>query len=810
MNFGFNEDNFDVEYNEQINILNQDYSEQKGFQANSQIQIHNISLNNNPKFEKIDNYKINFRYSEIEKSNNKEKKNQKESSNKESKSMNININYKINNNIFIQNEKYEENSIYMNLLKLIIDKNKNSFNNSIIISKNISLINYLINSAINFNLFQNKKICYLTPDTESAKEIYELYKNNANIQSILFQKGKNKKNKNDFQSFTTQLKLNNLFIIIPNILYKLLSIGFVNLSNFGLIIFNDCHLCDANHPYNIIMQEFYFYYFKFPSSTVNPKTLPKILGITQTPFKDKINIKNEQKGLEILKNISENLDCQIVIDPHLFDFDQALNKENYSIIKVNSIFEQKSKIDAIKILLLKYFFIPMLDFCLDDYIKINGNKQELNQFNLEKIKDKYLSVIKEKFSKEIFIEYNNTEASEKSIHFLLKNSFMFKTFEDIQKMLINIIQNMDLKEFYFLFNRYKELYENNLKNLIESKNNNIYLQKHYKKLIILFTMNKKVFESLINKNVDYKTDRLNKFMNKLNEIYSCDKNAKTIIFVNNRKMAYILYNYLNRDTPENLYYRNKTTFLLGSNNKKEDNINLTLSTRITNNEIYERKKQYNENKINILICTIPALEYLTKEKCEYILVFNDMINARSDFEKIKEKAKNSNAKIFIFSLESKMNNLTSIKDNTPFNEKNKSEYVQFKNYFLDKNNNIKNPNNFMNKNYIENKHLEKNIYYYIGKTEAKMSLKNCMLLFNEISNLFISKNIKINVKKTIKEINKEINFVCQCDFRLGNNFVHFDSNIYNDKQSAENDCFFRYIIYLHKNELIDDHFKIKI
>ena len=85
-----------------------------------------------------------------------------------------------------------------------------------------------------------------------------------------------------------------------------------------------------------------------------------------------------------------------------------------------------------------------------------------------------------------------------------------------------------------------------------------------------------------------------------------------------------------------------------------------------------------------------------------------------------------------------------------------------------------------------------------------------MLLFNEISNLYISKNIKINVKKNIKEINKEPKFVCQCDFQWGNNNVQFTSNSYNDKQSAENECFFKYIIYLHKNELIDDHFRIKL
>jgi hypothetical protein len=339
----------------------------------------------------------------------------------------------------------------------------------------------------------------------------------------------------------------------------------------------------------------------------------------------------------------------------------------------------------------------------------------------------------------------------------------------------------------------------------------MYQKKLYKKLIYLFAINKKVFENLKNKKMEYKTERLNKFMSKLNEIFTYNKNPKTLIIVNNRKMVNILYNVLNRNSPENINYRNKVQFLVGSNNKKEDNSNLTLSTRITMNEINERKKEYNENKINILICTIPALEYLTKEKCEHILVFSDMTQIKNDFEKIKEKVKNSKANLHIFSLESKINNINMILGNANSSDKNnKNEFAQLQKYFLDKNKKIKNPNNYINKNYIEEKHLEKNFYYYIANTEAKMSLKNCMLLFNEISNLYISKNIKIDIKKKMDQISKEPKFICQCDFQWSIYRAKFTSNECNDKQSAENECFMKYIIYLHKSELIDDHFRIKL
>ena len=800
MLFDINEDNFEEIYDENNNPKENYIKEQPDILANSTSTNYTIGQNSLNIVDEINNF--NSRNSEIEFNNNNYSNNQPEkkiNKNKES------INKSFNNNI-IEEKKNIENKNYsdINIINLVIDKNKNIFNNSIIISQNNSFINDIANSSIYFKLSQNKKICYLAPDTKSAQEIYERYKNNINIKTILLQKGKNKKNKNDLQSFSEQLKQNNLFIILPNILYKLLSIGFVKFSDFGLVIFEDCHLCDANNTYNLIMQEFYFYYIKFPSNKINPNTLPNVLGITPTPFKDKPNIKNEQKGLEILKNISENLNCQIVVDPSIFNVDNNLKEENYDIIPVKSIFQQKNKIDVINMLLMKYFFQPMVDFCLEDYLKLNGDKKELNQFNLKDIKKKYLSVIKEKFSTEIFEEYNNIETSERTLHFLSQNAIMFKAFEDMQKMLINIIQNGDMDEFYYFFDKCKELYQNNLKNT-----NDLYQKKLYKKLIYLFAINKKVFENLKNKKMEYKTERLNKFMIKLNEIFTYNKNPKTLIIVNNRKMVNILYNVLNRNSPENINYRNKVQFLVGSNNKKEDNSNLTLSTRITMNEINERKKEYCENKINILICTIPALEYLTKEKCEHILVFSDMTQIKNDFEKIKEKVKNSKANLHIFSLESKINNINMILGNANSSDKNnKNEFAQLQKYFLDKNKKIKNPNNYINKNYIEEKHLEKNFYYYIANTEAKMSLKNCMLLFNEINNLYISKNIKINVKKNIQEINKESKFVCQCEFQWGNKSAKCTSNVYNDKQSAENECFLRYIIFLHKNKLIDDHFRI--
>jgi ATP-dependent RNA helicase DDX58 len=87
------------------------------------------------------------------------------------------------------------------------------------------------------------------------------------------------------------MDMNNLFIIKQDILYKLLSIGYIKISDFGVIIFDECHLCEGNHHYNLIMQEFYFYYI---SNRINIP-LPNIIGFTNSNFKDKAITKSKNK-----------------------------------------------------------------------------------------------------------------------------------------------------------------------------------------------------------------------------------------------------------------------------------------------------------------------------------------------------------------------------------------------------------------------------------------------------------------------------------------------------------------------------------
>ena len=690
---------------------------------------------------------------------------------------NISDNSESSNNLIKDKNQILENK-EQNILNYII--HDDAIINSIIIYKKVNFINILTEKIVNINISKNKKICYLISDYKKAKNLIKYFSDNKNIKPLLLQKIKS--NKNDYSNFRNQIKENNLFILNSNIFYKLLSIGFFKIFDFGLIIFDECHLCSGNHQYNLIMQEFYFYYIH-KKQKIN---LPNIIGYTSSSFQNK----NKNQCIEELKTISENLNCQILIEPSVFDENTNEKNEDFiEYIKVDSYLKDKNIIDGINLILMKFFFEKMFNLCFKDLIKMNGVINELKGKNALEIKKAYLNTLKRKFVSEDFEKYNNIETAERSLHFLSNKSILFKAFEEMQKHLILIIQNMDLNEIYNFFENYKNLYEDNLKNIKES---NEYYTKIFKKMINIFKICMHGFQRLIEKNVKYKTDKLNKLNKILNDIYNKNKNNKTLIFVQNRKIANILYNYLNRDNN----YKNKSKFLVGSNSKKEENIILTLATRNTTAEINNKIKEYNENKINILICTLPTLEYLDKTKSDYILIFGELLNRNNCFEKIKEKAKKFNSKLIVFSENYHKDNINKEKDN-----------FKFKELFMEEKE-IKYIKDFREKNFIEKKNNDKIPYYYICETEAKISIKNCMMLFNEIKNFYISKGLKIHIeKKTTNYKDKEQQFICNAIFNSQNNNIHLTSNIYNDKQSAENDCYMKYLIFLHQKRKIDNNFQ---
>ena len=700
---------------------------------------------------------------------------------------------KSDNNITM--ESYSNEGEYNILLNYIINKDK--FSNSIIITENEILINNILDEIIYYNTSRNKKICIIINDIKSSKKIEKYLEGNKFIKPLFLQNIKIGVNKDEYLNFRAQIDINNLFISKHDILYKLLSIGYVKISDFFVMIFDECHLCEGNHHYNLILQEFYFYYINNNKKI----SLPNIIGFSNSHLKDKALSKSKKKDKnkikigEILRSMSENLNCQIIIDPNIFNVDkERKNRGKVEYVKVDNYLRDRNKVEAINIVLIKYFFEDMINLCIKDYIKFNGETEEIKGDKKNEIKKRYLNLIREKFFSENLEQYTNFENSERNLHFFTHNSFLFKAFEDMQRHLINIIQNADLEEIHKFFENYKNFYEKNLENL---NNNEEYLKKIYKKMIIIFKICEHVFKKLIDKKIEYETDRIKKFKDTLNQIYKQNANTKMIILVPNRKIVNVLSSYLNSDKIDNKF-KNKSKYIVGSNHKKEQNTSLILALRTTDFEIKERIKQYNEGKISILICTPPALEYLSSIKSDTIIFFSEFPYINNYYEKIKSKLFNCDSKIIILS-----NNSEKLLIEEENNE--------LKNFFTE-GEKLRICVDLRDKNFIKNRNDKKIKYYYISETESKISVKNCMMLFNEIKNLFRSKGVEISDIATTKKYDKdEQKFICNlsiCCKELNENDLQFTSGLYNNKQNAMNECYMQYLIFLHQKRIIDNNLQI--
>jgi superfamily II DNA or RNA helicase len=110
-----------------------------------------------------------------------------------------------------------------------------------------------------------------------------------------------------------------VIVSTPMILLTLLRHAVIKISDIELIIFDECHHCIGNHPYAVIMNEFYH------PSTV--ETRPRIFGMTASPLAQSSAILNET--LESLSQLQKIMDCSIVTikDKRQLDGYYAVAKE---------------------------------------------------------------------------------------------------------------------------------------------------------------------------------------------------------------------------------------------------------------------------------------------------------------------------------------------------------------------------------------------------------------------------------------------------------------------------------------------------
>ena len=683
---------------------------------------------------------------------------------------------------------------------------ENKIKNSIIVLKDEeeSKIVYekIINNFCNKNRGNEKKnkkkICFLILDLKKLEKLSEELKLIFKDKKISILKGgKGKKVKNNLETFNIFFEESDIFVAIPDVFYKFLSTGFIKIYYFSLLFLEDCHLCEGNHPYNNIMQEFYFYYL-YRHLVLKIKIdfpLPNIIGFTDSPLLYEKIMNKDDKTNKLLTNLSENLNCQIVVSPKIIYNNKSISYNeidvNIEYILVNNHLGNEN-IDTIYQILNHYFIEKALPLSLKNYISQN-NQKTFDAKELKSISKNYLDIIHKKFYAKDKEEYTKIEVLQKNYNYLSKGSHLFKIFEDILKYLLLIFQNLDTNEIINLFSKYLFLLQN-LATSQGDKLENIKINiKEIKYLAGIINESKNTFQFLLNKDVKYNNDRNIKFLSKLEIIFKNDKNAKILIFVPSRKLAFLLNELLDR-------YKYNSEYLTGINTKKEEYFNISLLTKTTYNIINEINQKYDSNIINILVCTPPMIDVLQINKCDYIIIFKELSNLNFDYFKIKKLVMNKGAKLIIFS--TNPNDIKTIfKEETKFDNKSS---INFENNGIVRD---LRRNNFFKEKF----ELIENInYYFIEETHAKVSIKNSLMLFNDINNWYITKNQKIVVNKLMDEIviGKIKKYKCKIELDKIFGETKIFSQICGDKQTAEGECFLQLIIFLHKYGLIDNNFKI--
>jgi len=94
-----------------------------------------------------------------------------------------------------------------------------------------------------------------------------------------------------------KLEKHSVFFFTPQLFLNNLRFGFFNISDFSLLIFDECHWCYGNHPYSNIMREFVYFL----------QTKPKIFGMTASPVTSKQTSRLELK--ERIEDLADALEC---------------------------------------------------------------------------------------------------------------------------------------------------------------------------------------------------------------------------------------------------------------------------------------------------------------------------------------------------------------------------------------------------------------------------------------------------------------------------------------------------------------------
>ena len=767
-------------------------------------------------FEYIANQNVKFNFSQIGININKNDEN-KENENKIIKENEIKKSKKIWQPKPYQQEIYEK-ALNQNSIIFVETGKGKTFISIMLMAKHLGIdIN---NNHNNVEKDKNKKIIFFVCDTALINQQKKYIGEILNIEVGTIQGKTDKKSKSDYESFIKKWKSFNVFVAIPSIIYKILSCGFINIFQITMLIFDECHHTNLDHPYNKIMEEFYFFYKKKQKNNIK-YNYPRIYGLTASPMKTRINGNSYQTAAnEALIKLSENLDCVIIIDPEMINYGDKLidNQENDENKNIYVEVKSHVNIKEYKLVLVELYNIL---FNKITSLAFSNFPSDYKEFATKDMFNQYLEYVKEKFKESNLVNYNNICQKNSHLYHLQNFNKILFIFEKMQRHIFLILENLGLESLITYFDKLIQLYDKLYQKKLDEENNEnsdkdsadlnnsseneeeleetIYgldidiirdLKNYYQEINDCLKTKKEKDE------LNYTSDRLNKLFYRITKLFQSNDKAKLIVFITNRIVAHILNPTLSKFLKEK-FPDKKCNEIIGVNNKKKSKSSLSLTPTITLNKLNKVVKDFNENQFDILIGTNAVEEGLDIQSCNAVISLAEIQTPKS-YIQMKGRARKTNSQFYIFSF-SEEEAKKKVKD---FLEIGKKMKESFKDDIL---------KDFRRVDYINNK--KDFIYRFNPKTHSKLTPGNVSIFFNEIKQQIESSGFKFSAKVYLENV--QISFpqkfrgTISISTNLKNikNNIQYRTNLCNNKDEAKNMCHFWALIMLIEYKYLDDHLK---
>ena len=692
------------------------------------------------------------------------------------------------------------------------------------------------------NIDKNKKIIFFVCDTALIEQQKKAISSILDIEVGTIQGKKNKKSKSDSEFFKKMWDSLNIFVAIPSIIYKILSCGFIKMEDISMLIFDECHHTSDEHPYNKIMNEFYFFYKrKKPKDKIK---YPRIYGLTASPLKKGLKGSIEASIYKAMEKLCENLDSVIIIDPEMNNSNAKMMKPGESIeqyLKDDAYIEVKPHTDMEE---FKKVVIQIYNSCYYELISIGFFylEKKFPELCKNNIVEQYQNYSKVRIKSHNLEEYNIITEKHIDLYNLRKKSPIFLIFEKLQRQIFMILENLCLDSLILYFYNLTEIYHKlyiqkideekcNLSNisiknsesseessyqLLNSENNDEkdseYSNENDNDLIDVKDLNSSIIKDIENvfsktyqnlkelkeKGKNYCSDRLQKLYIKINDLFQKNDQSKFIIFIANRIVAHYLHPELNIYLKNN-FNNKQCKEIIGINKRKTDS-GTTLTPSLTLKQMNEIIKQFNDDEFNILIGTSAIEEGLDIQSCNAVLALVELRTPKS-FIQIKGRARKSNSDFIIFTNSAKEGKIKIekfLKIGQKMNELFKNDIVK----------------DLRRKNYIMAK--EDFIYIFDELTHSKLTMGNITIFYNEITQQIKISGIKFDVNPKITKIksnNKMSEFEYNAKVSLKTDLNDIQKNFprelgnFNSKDNAVKMCYFYVLDVLKNNKYLDHHLK---